>query len=440
MIAHTPRLGKVVAAGLGGLLLVLVLGLPWAAARVSASPSSPQESPPPLPPHQLPINAKSAVLMDAHTGQVLVAYRETLRLPPASFAKLLTLYLVFDTLRHGKLRLDDEIYVSKKAWRTGGSRMFIEVGSKVPLRELIKGIAVVSGNDACVAVAEHLYGSTELFAQAMNTLAASIGMRHSHFTNPHGLPDENQYTTALDMALLARSYLANFPEALQFHSMQEYTYAGIRQHNRNGLLRKDPSVDGLKTGYIAEAGYHLLATAKRDGWRLIAVVMGAESPSIRETEALKLLNYGYRHFVRLMPLRAGEPLATLPVWKGKRGQVQVVAGHDAPVVVPREDSPQVRKILVLPTEVTAPLRQGQPLGHAEIRLGTALLHTVPLQAAEVVPRAGLPTVLAHHLYLLGRDHTTLLLLLSGSMLPLVALFALLSMRGRRRRRSTRFTL
>ncbi|RMD60408.1 D-alanyl-D-alanine carboxypeptidase, partial [Candidatus Parcubacteria bacterium] len=335
-----------------------------------------------LKPHQLPINAKSAVLMDVATGQVLVAYREHTRIPPASFAKLLTLYIVFDTLKQGKLRLDDKVYISEKAWRTGGSKMFVEVGTKVPLRELIKGIAVVSGNDACVAVAEHLYGSTSLFAQAMNAYARKIGMKESHFANPHGLPHREQYTTAMDMALLARSYLLKFPEALQFHSMQAYTYSGIRQRNRNGLLRKGPSVDGLKTGYIAQAGYHLLATAKRHGWRLLAVVMGAKSPAVREEEAMKLLNYGYRNFVLLTLFHKGQVLTELPVWKGKKGSLPVVATADGVVVVPREYRTRVHNVAVLPAELTAPIQRGQQLGRAEIRLDTQTLKTIPLMAAQ----------------------------------------------------------
>ncbi|MCZ6873944.1 MAG: D-alanyl-D-alanine carboxypeptidase, partial [bacterium] len=199
-----------------------------------------------LAPKEIAINARSAVLMDQATGQVLITYNQNRHIPPASFAKLLTLYIAFDAIKRGKLHLDDEVSISKKAWKTGGSKMFIKVNTKVPVRELIKGIVVVSGNDACVALAEHLYGSVDIFATVMNETAAKLGMQNSHFTNPHGLPNKQQYTTAYDMALLARHYVRNFPQALTFHSMQEYTYAGIRQYNRNRLLRKDASVDGLK--------------------------------------------------------------------------------------------------------------------------------------------------------------------------------------------------
>ena len=220
------------------------------------------------------VNARSAILMEAASGQILAAHNKDERIPPASFVKVLTLYIVYDMLREGKFKLADEVYISKKAWETGGSKMFIAVDTKIPLEELIKGIAVVSGNDACVAVAEYISGTTEAFVHLMNETASKLGMSSSHFENPHGLPSPQQYTTAYDMAVLVRSYVNAFPDALHIHSLQEYTYGNIRQDNRNILLRRDPTVDGLKTGYIEESGYHLVATAKRDERRLIAVVMG----------------------------------------------------------------------------------------------------------------------------------------------------------------------
>ena len=190
--------------------------------------------------------------------------------------------------------------------------MYLVVGAKVPLEDIIKGIAIVSGNDACVAVAEHISGNTETFVKLMNDTAQKLGMSNSHFDNPHGLPS-GQYTTAYDMAILARSYINDFPDALKIHSTLEYSYSGIRQDNRNTLLRKDSTVDGLKTGFIAEAGYHLLATAKRDERRLIAVVMGAKNRAIRAAEALKLLNYGYRNFAFVSLFTRGQVLYDLPV-------------------------------------------------------------------------------------------------------------------------------
>src|SRR5215217_7295343 len=199
------------------------------------------------------INAKSAVLMEGASGQILAAQNKDEKIAPASFAKILTLYVVYDAIRSGTIKLTDEVYISKKAWETGGSKMYVGMGSKVPLEEIIKGIAIVSGNDACVAVAEHISGSTDVFVKLMNDTAQKLGMMNSHFDNPHGLPGGQQYTTAYDMAVLARHYINDLPhEALKVHSILEYTYSGIRQDNRNTLLRKDSSVDGLKTGYVHE--------------------------------------------------------------------------------------------------------------------------------------------------------------------------------------------
>src|SRR4030095_4578810 len=243
------------------------------------------------------VNDKSAVLMEGASGQVLVAQNKDEKIAPASFVKVLTLYIVYDLIQNDKIKLTDEVYISKKAWETGDSKMFVGVGSKIPLEEIIKGIAVVSGNDACVAVAEHISGSADMFVKVMNDTAQKLGMTNSRVENPHGMSSSQQYTTAYDMAVLARHYVNDLPaEALKVHSMLEYTYSGIRQDNRNTLLRKESSVDGLKTGYLSESGYHLLATAKRDERRLIAVVMGAKTRAIRAEEALKLLNYGDRSF------------------------------------------------------------------------------------------------------------------------------------------------
>lgn len=357
-----------------------------------------------LEPKEIAINARSAVLMDQATGQVLIAYNQNHRIPPASFAKLLTLYITFDTIKRGKLHLDDEVFISKKAWKTGGSKMFVKVNTKVPVRELIKGIAVVSGNDACVALAEHLSGSTDFFVSVMNETAAKLGMKSSHFMNPHGLPNKQQYTTAYDMALLARQYVQNFPQTLTFHSMQEYTYTGIRQYNRNRLLRKDASVDGLKTGYIAAAGYHLIATAKRRNWRLIAVVMGAKKPAIREKEAQKLLNYGYQNFELLPMFTKGQVLAEIPVWKGARDTISLVAQTSAVMAIPTDYKDSIHQEKKVPVEVLAPVQQGQEIGQAIIRLNTDVIKSVPLVAQYQINKAGFFKALSHSVYLISRHN------------------------------------
>ena len=335
------------------------------------------------------VNAKSAMLMEAASGQVLASQNQDEKIAPASFVKVLTLYVVYDMLKNGKINLTDEVYISKKAWETGGSKMFVDVNAKVPLEEIIKGIAIVSGNDACVAAAEHVSGSLEAFVKLMNETAQKLGMTNSHFENPHGLPSPQQYTTASDMAVLARSYINNFPEVIKVHSTLEYSYSGIQQYNRNRLLRKDSSVDGLKTGFIAESGYHLLATAKRDERRLIAVVMGAKSISVREEEALKLLNYGYRNFAFESLFTKGQALYELPVWKGKSNSLPIVPSEEGMIVVPAEQKNKLVKEKTLPEYVEAPIEKGQVIGQYTVKVGTNVIRSIPLVAQTDVPKAGL---------------------------------------------------
>ena len=372
-------------------------GKPAESGTKAAAPSS-------APRHEgITVNAKSAMLMEAASGQMLAAQNQDEKIPPASFVKVLTLYVVYDMLKNGKINLTDEVYISKKAWETGGSKMFVDIGSKVPLEDIIKGIAIVSGNDACVAAAEHVSGSLEVFVKLMNETAQKLGMTNSHFENPHGLPSAQQYTTAYDMAVLARSYINNFPEALKVHSTLEYTYSGIQQYNRNRLLRKDACVDGLKTGFIAESGYHLLATCKRDERRLIAVVMGAKSPSAREEEALKLLSYGYRNFAFESLFTKGQALYELPVWKGKSKSLPIVPSEEGMIVVPAEQKNKLVKEKTLPEYVEAPIEKNQVIGQYTVKVGTNVIRSIPLVAQTDVPKAGLVKIaLDSVVYVLGR--------------------------------------
>jgi D-alanyl-D-alanine carboxypeptidase (penicillin-binding protein 5/6) len=335
--------------------------------------------------------------MEAASGQMLAAQNKDERIAPASFAKVLTLYIVYDAIRSGKSQLTDDVYISKKAWETGGSKMYVEVGTKVPLEEIIKGIAIVSGNDACVAVAEHIAGSTEAFVQLMNDTARKLGMTNSHFDNVHGLPSPQQYTTAYDMAILARSYINEFPDALKMHSTLEYTYSGIRQDNRNTLLRKDPSVDGLKTGFIGEAGYHLLATAKRDERRLVAVVMGTKNQAIRAEEALKLLNYGYRNFAFVPLFTRGQVLYDMPVWKGQRNDLHIVPSEEGMIVVPAEAKNKLEYEEMLPAYVIAPIEKNQVIGQYIVKIGANIIRSIPLVAETDVPKAGFLKLLWHNM-------------------------------------------
>jgi serine-type D-Ala-D-Ala carboxypeptidase (penicillin-binding protein 5/6) len=389
-----------------------------------------------LRPEKVSVNARGAVLIDAVTGQLLLESDKDLKIEPASFVKVLTLYVVFDLIRSGRAKLSDEVFVSHKAWKTGGSQMFIEVNSKVALEDLIKGIAVVSGNDACVAVAEHLYGSTEDFVDVMNETAQKIGMKNSLFKNPHGLPDPQQYTTPYDMGLLARQYIHEFPHALQYHSMLEYTYTGITQYNRNGLLRKDDSVDGLKTGYVADSGYHLLATAKRGNRRLIAVVMGASTTNVREQEARKLLNYGYQNFDLLALYTKGQVVAELPVWKGRRNTVPVVAADHGMITVPTQYKGKVHEDRFLPEKLVAPITRGQLIGNSLIRLDADVVKNISLIADTDVPKAGLIKFLSHSIYLAGKSSFIVVALIVVVLLAGTSLYTLLLKSRRERRRSS----
>ncbi|MDO9228813.1 MAG: D-alanyl-D-alanine carboxypeptidase family protein [Syntrophales bacterium] len=248
------------------------------------------------------LSVHSAILMDMTTGRVLYARNADDPLPPASITKVLSLYLADEAIRDGKVHPSDLVKISRKAGRTGGSKMFIQAGSEIPLDELLKGMAVVSANDASVAVAEYIGGNVEGFVERMNRKARDLGMTRSFFKNPNGLPARGQFTTARDMLILTCDYIQRFPESLDLHSQQYYTYREITQRNRNSLLRHYPNADGLKTGWVAKGGYHIVATAKRGNIRLIAVVMGAKTPAIRAKEAERLLDEGFR-MVREDPLR-----------------------------------------------------------------------------------------------------------------------------------------
>lgn len=242
----------------------------------------------------LKLTVHSAILMDMTTGRILFSHNADGAIQPASITKILSLYLADEAIREGRVHPRDPVKISRKAGRTGGSKMFLQAGSEIPLEELLKGMAVVSANDASVAVAEYIGGDVEVFVERMNRKAKELGMTSSVFRNPNGLPAKGQVTTARDMLILAREYLQSFPESLNIHSQQYFTYREITQHNRNALLKRYPNADGLKTGWVHQAGYHIIATARRGNTRLIAVVMGAKNPKIRTRETEQLLDEGFR--------------------------------------------------------------------------------------------------------------------------------------------------
>ncbi len=340
-------------------------------------------------PHPFDVDVRSAVLLDAKSGEFVYGKNPEERIKPASLVKILTLFLVFDAVENGQVSLEDNVLVSKKAWRTRGSKMFIEVGTQVPLVELVKGIAVVSGNDACVAVGEFLQGSEQAFVEKMNEKLDDLGMRDTRVQTTNGLPASDQYTTAADMALLARAYVRTHPEALQYHKLTKFTSEGVSQRNRNGLLWLDPSVDGLKTGYISRAGYHLVATARREDQRFIAVVMGAKNPKVREREALRLLNYGFRNYVSVPLFEKGQVLLQLPIWKGTAEKVGLVVAKSEVITVPIPLRNFVSRQFEAPEQLLAPIRRGQHLGQVLITANHKVLKSIALVADREVVQGGL---------------------------------------------------
>ena len=335
-------------------------------------------------------NARSAVLMDGLTGQVLYEQNPQLKIPPASFVKILTLYLIYDAIRAGQLKMDDLVTISEKAWRIKGSKMFIKVGDRVKAEDLMKGVAIASGNDACIALAEHLSGSEEGFVSKMNEKAKLLGLKDSQFKNSHGMPAEDQNTNAMDMAILSKRYIEDHPEALILHSTVEFEYNGIRQGNRNILLQKNIGVDGLKTGHIEESGYHLAATAKRDGQRMIAVVMGCDKVRKRGPEAQKLLEYGFKNFSTVEAVKKGATFGPVKVKRGKLNQVVLIAAEEGRVTVIRGKENLVSTIPQLPQFIIAPIQKGQVVAKVLIQNEGKVAKEVNLLASLGVEKSLIP--------------------------------------------------
>jgi D-alanyl-D-alanine carboxypeptidase (penicillin-binding protein 5/6) len=333
-------------------------------------------------------------LIDGLTGQVLFEQNPHLRIPPASFVKIMTLYLVYDAIRAGQLKMDDLVTVSERAWKRGwktdSSKMFIKVGERVKVEDLMKGVAIASGNDACVALAEHLSGSEEVFVSKMNEKAKFLGLNDSQFKNSDGMPADGQYITAMDMANLSRRYIEDHPGGLALHSTVEFEYNGIRQGNRNTLLQKNVGVDGLKTGYIKESGYHLTATAKRDGQRMIAVVMGCDKVRKRAPEAQKLLEYGFKNFSTVEAVKKGATFGPVKVKRGKLNQVALTAAEDGRVTVARGKENLVSAVPQLPQFIVAPILKGQVISKVLIQNDGKVAREVNLLASLAVEKTLIP--------------------------------------------------
>lgn len=378
-------------------VLVAALGVaPMAMVAWGTTPVQAETPPPPAAPALNPVNmvpaapslaASSWVLLDAKSGRVILENNAHERVPPASLTKLMTAYIAEYEISSRRLSEDAQVRVSEHAWRTGGSRMFLKVNTTVPVNELMKGIVIQSGNDASVAMSEHIAGTEDAFAQLMNQHAASLGMKDSHFMNATGLPHDDHYSSAYDLSLLASHILDDFPEHASLYAQKEFTFNGIRQPNRNLLLWRDPRVDGLKTGHTDAAGYCMVASAKQDDTRLIAVVMGTASEEARARETLKLLSYGFRYYKTQKLYSAGPVNASVRVWGGEQSNVQVGFARDVYATMPQGDG-EVTTRQELSGELDAPIHKGQQLGNITVMRGDQTLAQAPLVAMQDVPEGG----------------------------------------------------
>jgi len=344
----------------------------------------------PAPPQ---VGAKAYLLIDADSGAVLAEGNADMPLPPASLTKLMTSYVLASELASGRVGHDDLVVVSENAWSqnpvfNGSSLMWIEPGKDVTIAQLEQGVVISSGNDATVAVAEHLAGSESAFADMMNGHAEALGLRDTYFVNSHGLPDPQHVTTARDLATLSAAIINRFPEHYAVYKQREYTYNDIRQYNRNTLLGEDASVDGLKTGYTKEAGYGLVASAKRRGMRLISVVLGTKSPNARKNETRGLLNYGFRFFETVVLFEGGDELEKPRIWKGQQDYFSVGIADKALVTLPRGKQKHLKTAITLQEELVAPIAIGDEVGQVSMSLDGEEVYSAPVVALEAVEPGG----------------------------------------------------
>jgi D-alanyl-D-alanine carboxypeptidase (penicillin-binding protein 5/6) len=357
-------------------LLMLLLLASWTVSAQSITPAAPQ------------LAAEGYLLIDADTGHIIVEQNSKQRLPPASLTKIMTSYIISAELQQGTVTLDEEVEVSVKAWRTEGSRMFIREGTKVTVEDLKRGIIIQSGNDASVAMAERIAGSEDAFADLMNQHAMRLGMTDTNFVNSTGLPDDNHYTTATDLAKLTAALIRDFPADYEIYSEKYFTYNDIRQPNRNSLLWRDKTVDGVKTGHTEAAGFCLVASAKRDDMRLISVVMGADSEESRAIESQKLLTYGFRYFETVRLYDAGETLKTVRVWGGEEDSIDLGVPSDIVITVPRGSRKNLEASMDLQKVIEAPFASGDSFGILKIMNGETLVKEIPLVANTSVAEGG----------------------------------------------------
>jgi len=360
----------------GALTMVATLSISVSAYSAQLIPAAPK------------IAATSYIIMDADTGTVIAQKKANEQFPPASLTKMMTSYVAEDELTKGNISLSDQVLVSLKAWRTGGSRMFIKEGTQVNLEAILKGIIIQSGNDASVAMAEHIAGSETAFTSLMNQHAKLLGMKNTKFSNATGLPHDDHYSSPYDLALLSQAIIRDFPQHYGIYSEKYFTYNNIRQPNRNKLLWRDKTVDGLKTGHTDEAGYCLVASAKRDGMRLITVVLGTKSDEARARESQKLLAYGFRFFRTHKLYEANKQLSLVKVWGGQKSQVRLGIADALAVTIPRGQAKALKATMDIDAEVKAPVMAGQVYGTVRISLDGKEVKSVPLIALEAVEEGG----------------------------------------------------
>jgi D-alanyl-D-alanine carboxypeptidase (penicillin-binding protein 5/6) len=366
-------------------LLGLLMSASVWATQVPA-PTPPQiVTPPPAP----TVAAKSFMLLDFNSGQVLLEKDPDVAVEPASLTKLMTAYVVFSEIKAGRLKLTDKVRVSEKAWRTGGSRMFIDLDSEVGVEDLLRGMIIQSGNDASVALAERVAGSEESFAGMMNQYGQKLGLTKSNFVNVTGMPNDHHLSSARDMAKIAMAIVRDFPEYYGYYSEKTFVYKGISQQNRNILLKRDPSVDGMKTGFTDKAKYCLVASAKRNNMRLISVILGAENPKIRAAETQKMLNYGFQFYETQKVYGAGEAINKPRIWKGAEDTVPIGLNQDIYVTVARGQYSKIKPVLQLNQRLIAPIKSGESCGTLRLMMDDKQLLERPLVALQTVNEGGL---------------------------------------------------
>tara|TARA_B110000914_G_scaffold39403_1_gene32857 strand:- start:3032 stop:4186 length:1155 start_codon:yes stop_codon:yes gene_type:complete len=337
---------------------------------------------------ELSIATDTYILTDFQSGQTLVSQNSSKRVEPASLTKMMTAQIVFSALRQKRITLKQIVPVSEKAWRAKGSRMFIEPGRPVTVEELINGLIVQSGNDASIALAEAIAGSEESFVHMMNKEAERLGMKGTHFTNTSGLPNPDHFTTAYDLTLLVSDLIRRFPEHYPLYSLREYTYNKISQANRNRLLWLDPNVDGLKTGYTKAAGYCLVASARRNNRRLISIVLGAKSDSVRTMESQRLLNYGFLSYDTVRVFRKKQKVTTIKLWKGQQKTLRAGFNHDLYFSLPKGQASKLKATMEYKQPVIAPIKAGQKVGVVKFIFDGKQMGKYPLIALESIERSG----------------------------------------------------